>query len=80
LQQTRTVIDQGSQLHDAWTIRTKQDNQEHFFDHTVRLYDRQTLENMLTNSGFIVQTIYGDYEKQLYTPTTPRLIVLAIAN
>ncbi len=80
LQQTRTVTDQGRQLHDAWTIRTKQDNQERFFEHTVRLYDRQTLENMLTNSGFIVQAIYGDYEKQPYTPTTPRLIILANAK
>jgi ubiquinone/menaquinone biosynthesis C-methylase UbiE len=80
LQQTRTVMDNGNQLNDAWTIRTKKDNQERFFQHTVRLYDRQTLENMLTATGFTVKAIYGDYEQQPYTPTTPRLIILASAK
>lgn len=80
LQQTRTLTEQCNELHDAWTIRTKKNNQELFFEHTVRLYERQTLENMLTTSGFTVQAVYGDYEKQPYTPTTPRLIILAIAK
>jgi SAM-dependent methyltransferase len=79
LQQTRTIIN-GNQLHDSWTIRTKKDNQEHFFEHTVRLYECQTLETILANSGFNVQAVYGDYEEQPYNPTTPRLIILAIAK
>lgn len=80
LQQIRTVTNNGKQLHDHWTIRTKKDNQENFFEHTVRLYDRQTLKSLLTTAGFIVQVVYGDYEEQPYTPTTPRLIILAVAN
>ena len=80
LQQTRTVTSKGSQLHDAWIIHIKKDNQECFFEHTVRLYERQTLENMLTTTGFTVQAVYGDYEKQPYSPTTPRLIILSIAK
>jgi hypothetical protein len=80
LQQTRTVTDKGNQLQDAWIIRTKKDNQERFFEHTVRLYEWQTLEISLIDTGFTVEAVYGDYEKQPYTPTTPRLIILAAAK
>jgi SAM-dependent methyltransferase len=77
LQQTRTLTDNGNQLSDSWTIRTKKDNKEFFFKHTVRLYDRKTLENILIKTGFAIEAVYGDYEEQPYTPTTPRLIILA---
>jgi ubiquinone/menaquinone biosynthesis C-methylase UbiE len=80
LQQTRTITDNGSKLHDQWIIRPKKNNQEHFFEHTVRLYDREHLEAMLAASGFKVETVYGDYELQPYNSTTPRLIILAVAK
>jgi ubiquinone/menaquinone biosynthesis C-methylase UbiE len=80
LQQTRTISDNGSQLCDHWTIRTKKDNQEHLFEHTVRLYGRRTLETMLKDSGFTIEAVYGDYELQPYNSTTPRLIILAAAK
>lgn len=77
LQQTRIVTDNGNQLHDAWIIRTKKDNQERFFEHTVRLYEWQTFEISLIDTGFTVEAVYGNYEKQPYNTTTPRLIILA---
>jgi ubiquinone/menaquinone biosynthesis C-methylase UbiE len=80
LQQTRTITDNGNQLQDHWTIRIKKDNQENVFEHTVRLYERRRLEAMLNTSGFKVEAVYGDYEKQPYNSTTPRLIILAIAK
>jgi ubiquinone/menaquinone biosynthesis C-methylase UbiE len=80
LKQTRTIIYNGGQLHDHWTICTKKDNKEFVFKHAVRLYERQTLESLLNIAGFIVEAVYGDYEEQPYTPTTPRLIILAAAK
>jgi ubiquinone/menaquinone biosynthesis C-methylase UbiE len=80
LQQTRTITNSSNQLHDHWTIHTKKDKQEHVFEHTVRLYERRHLETMLTTVGFKVEAVYGDYEKQPYNSTTPRLIILAAAK
>jgi SAM-dependent methyltransferase len=80
LQQTRTLANSGNQLHDHWTIRTKKNNQERFFEHTVRLFDREHLEAMLATVGFKVEAVYGDYEKQPYNSATPRLIILAAAK
>jgi ubiquinone/menaquinone biosynthesis C-methylase UbiE len=80
LQQTRTVTNNGRRLHDHWIIRTKNDHQEHAFEHTVRLYEREILETMLTTTGFIVEAVYGDYENQPYNTTTPRLIIFAVAK
>ena len=79
LQQTRTVSNDGDQLCDTWTIRGK-DGAVRIFGHSVRLYQRRQLEGLLSEAGFSVELVLGDYEGQQFSAQTPRLIILASAK
>jgi SAM-dependent methyltransferase len=80
LQQQRKVNDDGEQLRDLWTIQDKATGQVRVFGHSVRLYPRMHLETLLKETGLAVQSVYGDYEEQPYSPGAPRLILLASAK
>jgi SAM-dependent methyltransferase len=79
LLQERTITNNGEKLCDLWTIHGK-DGQVMVFEHTVRLYKPQHLAKLLTETGFTVKAIYGNYEEQPYSSTTPRLIIRTSAN
>ena len=80
LQQQRTVSDDGKRLRDLWTVQDKATGQVRVFGHSVRLYQRMHLETLLKEAGLAVQSVYGDYEEQPYSPGAPRLILLASAK
>ena len=80
LQQQRTVSDDGERLRDLWTIQDIATGQVRVFGHSVRLYQRPKLEELLATTGLTVQSVYGDYEEQPYSSGAPRLILLASAK
>ena len=80
LKQERTVIQSGSRLCDLWTVTDRTNGQVEVFEHTVRLYQRRQLELLLTSADFTVESVFGDYENQLFTADSSRLILLASAK
>ncbi len=80
LQQQRTVSDDGRRLRDLWTINDKVTGQVRVFGHSVRLYQRNQLEELLAAAGLATQSVYGDYEEQPYSAEAPRLILRASAK
>ncbi len=80
LQQQRTVSDDGERLRDLWTIQDRATGQVRVFGHSVRLYQRPKLEELLATTGLATQSVYGDYEEQPYSSGAPRLILLASAK
>jgi SAM-dependent methyltransferase len=75
LKQERTISADGVWLCDHWIIKKRVDGQEHVFDHRARLYTYTQLENMLSTAGFSVNEVFGDYEKQPFSPASSRLII-----
>ncbi len=47
------------------------------FYEKVKLYDREDLLNKLTNKGFSIENIYGDYDFKSFQKNSPRLIIIA---
>jgi hypothetical protein len=60
-----------------WTVREKASRQLAVFEHTVRLYERDQLEDLLERTGFYVNQVFGDYEEEDFSPNSPRLIAVA---
>lgn len=80
LQQKRSVSGDGACLRDQWTIRNKASGEVRVFEHSVRLYQRRQLKRLISEAGFAVETVLGDYEGQQFSAETPRLILLASAK
>jgi len=80
LKQKRTISKKANLLCDLWTIREKASGQLAVFEHTVRLYERDQLEDLLERTGFYVNQVYGDYEEGDFFTNSPRLIVVAKAK
>jgi SAM-dependent methyltransferase len=80
LQQDRTVSVDGDWLCDHWTVKQRTDGQVRVFDHKARLYTRSRLESMLSEAGFSVSEVFGDYEQQPFSTFSPRLIIQASAK
>jgi SAM-dependent methyltransferase len=77
LEQKRTVNTDSTVLCDQWTVRDKKSGKVSAFTHSVRLYDREQLEQMLKKTGYNMQTRYGDYEMQPLTDNSKRVIIVA---
>ena len=80
LQQKRIVRGDGGWLRDSWIIRDKEDGQVRFFEHKVRLYGCEKLQHLLEEAGFVVEEVYGSYERAKLSADSPRLILIAKAK
>jgi ubiquinone/menaquinone biosynthesis C-methylase UbiE len=80
LLQKRTVSESGGWLCDSWTIRDKVDGQVKFFEHKVRLYQRNKLFCLLEDVGFRVNQVLGGYEGENFRADSSRLIFLAVVE
>jgi len=49
------------------------------FEHNVRLYEFRQLQVFLEQAGFTVNAVYGDYDHQSFSPSSNRLILVAIS-
>lgn len=47
---------------------------------TIIFRPKDTIEQALKNSGFIVKTIYGDWDSSLFTDTSPEMLFVAQKN
>ena len=45
--------------------------------HTLRFMPKQTLERLLTEAGFTIEAVYGDWDKSPWTPSSPEIVVIA---
>jgi SAM-dependent methyltransferase len=79
LKQARTVSENGEWLCDYWTI-TEHAGKQSVFRHKAHLYTFAQLEQMLGDTEFAVDAVYGDYEKQPFGSDSKRLIILSIAK
>jgi Methylase involved in ubiquinone/menaquinone biosynthesis len=80
LQQERTVSSDGDWLCDHWTARQQASGQVRVFDHKARLYTRDQLECMLSDAGFSILEVFGDYEQQPFSGASPRLVIKSSAR
>jgi ubiquinone/menaquinone biosynthesis C-methylase UbiE len=80
LKQQRTVSPDGDWLCDHWTVEQQGNGQERVFEHKARLYTRTKLENMLSQAGFYIYHVLGDYEQQPFSDDSPRLIIKSSAS
>ena len=80
LQQKRVVSADGDWLCDHWAVTQRTNGQVKNFDHKARLYTRTRLEGILSEAGFSVDVVFGDYEKQPFSTDSPRLIIQAKAK
>ena len=80
LLQKRTVSANGERLCDLWVVYDKAGGQFLVFEHVARLYKFSRLQELLLEAGFLVNRVYGDYEKQDFSVNSNRLIVLANAK
>lgn len=80
LQQERTVSTDGVWLCDHWIVKQRSDGHVRVFNHIARLYTFAQLERMLTEAGFSVETVLGDYEQQPFIGDSPRLILITKAE
>jgi SAM-dependent methyltransferase len=80
LLQKRTIDGNGARLHDLWIIFDKGEGQIRVFEHNVRLYEFWRLKELLEQTGFAVNAVYGDYEMQSFRPDSNRLIFVASAE
>lgn len=79
LEQKRSISPDGSSLRDEWVVKTP-NGETAVFEHIVRLYLRSSLEQMLASAGFIIDTVWGGYEKQPFNSDSSRLILIASAQ
>jgi ubiquinone/menaquinone biosynthesis C-methylase UbiE len=80
LQQKRTISEQGDWLCDSWAIHDRADGQVKFFEHTVRLYEKDNLQSLLEGAGFKVNQVYGGYEGEPFGFDSSRLIFVVVAE
>ena len=74
LLQKRTVNENGDKLCDLWVVYDKAQGHIRVFEHIARLYEFRRLQVLLEKAGFTVNGIYGDYDGQLLSPNSSRLI------
>jgi ubiquinone/menaquinone biosynthesis C-methylase UbiE len=74
LHQNRSTTEKGRRLCDQWVLYDKNKGTFISFQHTVRLYNVALLQDLLTKAGFMVDRLFGDYEKQPYDAKAKRLI------
>ncbi|MCW4003463.1 MAG: class I SAM-dependent methyltransferase [Candidatus Bathyarchaeota archaeon] len=80
LLQKRTVSKGGECLSDLWVIYDKATSQLVIYEHSVRLYTLNQLQDLLAKSGFMVQQLYGGYKREAFGADSSRLILLATAK
>ena len=80
LQQKRSISKKGDWLYDLWTIRDKANGQLAVFEHSVRLYGKGELQDLLERADFSVNKVYGGYEGEDFSSNSPRLILVADAK
>lgn len=80
LQQKRTISQKGDCLCDLWTIRDKASERLAVFEHSVRLYERDELQECLEKAGFSVTQVLGGYEGENFSANSPRLILIVRAK
>jgi ubiquinone/menaquinone biosynthesis C-methylase UbiE len=78
--QKRRVSDDSDWLCDSWIVRDKACEQVRVFEHTVRLYELESLQRLLESGGFIVNQVYGGYENERFSWDSDRLILIANAK
>jgi SAM-dependent methyltransferase len=77
LLQTRTVTPKGKRLFDSWVVYDKASEKIKVFRHVARLYESKELQELLEKAGLTVSHVYGDYERQVFSPNSNRLIMVA---
>lgn len=77
LLQKRSIDAKGVQLHDSWVICDKGDQHVRVFEHNARLYGFKRLQMLLEQTGFTINAVYGNYEKQNHSLSSNRLILVA---
>jgi len=73
VQQVRRITDDGRYV--AKTITMEANGRE--FLERVRLFEPDELTAMLSNAGYDVRNVYGDYRGGVWTPASPRAVVIA---
>lgn len=77
LLQKGRVDSEGEVLQELWVIRDKKTGGISVFWHVVRLYDFSQLQTLLGKAGLQFVRVYGNYERQEYSKSSSRLIVIA---
>jgi SAM-dependent methyltransferase len=80
LLQKRTIDANGARLHDLWVVCDKEDGKIRVFEHNVRLYKLERLQELLEAAGFKISLVYGDYVSQSFSSNSGRLILVANAK
>ena len=52
-------------------------NQRESFGHRIGLYKLDEIAQMMSDTGFELQGVYGGFDSQPYSPSTRRMIVAA---
>jgi len=78
--QKRTISKNGDNLHDSWAVYDKGKKQIKLFEHVAQLYQLMQLKELLHRADFLINQIYGDYEKQRFGPVSNRLILVAVSS
>ncbi len=77
LLERRSLDLKGSRLTSQWIFIQKNTGQVRFIEHNVRLFTITRVEQLLNETGLMVQDVYGGYEKQEFALEASRMIVLA---
>jgi len=79
LLQKRTVSTGRDYLTDLWIVYDKATRKIISFKHVVQLHKLAKLKALLERADFLVNQIYGDYERQRFSSASNRLILVASA-
>jgi len=61
-------------------IRFIRDGEEKIYRESVRLFSKSELEEMISNAGFTVKKIFGNYEGEEWNPDSERTILFCKKN
>ncbi|QTA38420.1 class I SAM-dependent methyltransferase [Thermosipho ferrireducens] len=53
------------------------DNQKREFTYEIRIYNLTEINELLLSAGFKLLEVYGNWEKEKFTATSPRIIIIA---
>ncbi|NIA07583.1 MAG: methyltransferase domain-containing protein [Actinobacteria bacterium] len=73
IEQHRRITDDGRV---EKRIRIVTDAGERIIDESVKLYSREGIEQMFTQSHLTVKNVWGDFDGQPHTTRSPRLIIM----
>ena len=80
----RRIIEQNRRITDDGRvekqIRILDDTGERTIDESVKLYPREQIEQMFTQSHLSVKKVWGDFDGQPHTAHSPRLIIMGAKN